>query len=120
MIGLFAVLPTLWGLWVSFRDVRYSWAVWRGQAPVSTLYGVDVLTLLLLANAALMLFVPFSTYREPLGILRFIVGLQIAVILYAAARRQRRALLYSTLWFTTILLIVVSDWANWVMLREAA
>ena len=54
-----------------------------------------------------MPFVPFSTYREPLGILRFIVGLQIAVIVYAAWKPAPRALRNTTLWATTILFILV-------------
>ena len=87
----FVLLPTLWGL-------RRCWADWRGGK-------VDVYTLLLLAHAAIMLFVPFSTYREPIGILRFIVGLQIAVILYAASRRNSRALRFSTVWVVTTLFI---------------
>lgn len=91
----FVLLPTLWGLWRCWRD-------WRSGRS-------DLYTLLLLANAAVMLFVPFSTYRELLGILRFIVGLQIAVILYAAQRRQQRALRYSTLWFLTTLLLLSED-----------
>jgi hypothetical protein len=53
-----------------------------------------------------MPFVPFSTYREPLGILRFIVGLQIAVLLYAAQTHNIRVLRYSTFWIVSILLSV--------------
>jgi len=56
--------------------------------------------------------VPFSTYREWLGILRFTVGLQIALVLYAAERRQRRVLLYSTLWAFTTVIVVWGDLAN--------
>ncbi len=80
----FAVLPTLWALWRGGRDV-----VKRRWHPY---------VFLMLANAAIMPFVPFSTYREPLGIARFLVGLVIGVVLYAALRKARRALLYSTLW----------------------
>lgn len=86
----FVIVPTLWGLWRWWRD-------WSGQ----TAY-----TWLLFANSAIMLFVPFSTYREPIGILRFIVGLQIALILYTAERRQMRALRNSTIWILTIFFAV--------------
>ncbi len=89
------LLPTFWGLWRCWRDLRGS--QWH-------LY-----TVLLLVNCAVMLFVPFSTYREPNGILRFIAGLQIAVILYAAQKRNRRALRYSSFWGFTSLLLVASD-----------
>jgi hypothetical protein len=97
LVFLFALLPALAGFVYSWRDYRSR--------------RFDIWTLLLLVNALLMLFVPFSTYRELLGILRFIVGLQIAVILYAASRRKKRLLLNSTLWMVTSLLVIFSDFA---------
>ncbi len=85
---IFVIAPTIWALWVSIKDIRrHKWSV-------------EIC--LLLINAAVMLFVPFSTYREPIGILRFIVGLQIAVILYAAQNKRYRALRNSTLWIVTL------------------
>lgn len=95
IVGVFVLLPTVWGLLRAWRD-------WR--AGQMTLW-----TWLLLATSAIMLFVPFSTYREPVGILRFIVGLQIAVIGYAAERKQRRALNYSLAWVLTVFFVVTSD-----------
>lgn len=92
IIFLFAVLPTLWALFQCMRDRQRDLWWW-----------------MLLVNATLMLFVPFSTYRELLGIFRFIVGLQLAVILYTAQRRRTRPLRYSTLWALTTLLVVMSD-----------
>lgn len=86
----FAVLPTLWALQQCWKD-RTSGSAY--------LY-------LLFTNAAIMLFVPFSTYREPIGILRFIVGLQIAIILYAAHKHNTRVLRNSTLWIVTVLFMV--------------
>ena len=88
MIGLpvlfFAALPTVWALWRSARDtVNHRWHPY---------------VFLLLANAAILPFVPFSTYREPLGIARFLVGLVISLLLYAAWRKERRILMLSTLW----------------------
>ncbi|MEP7284135.1 MAG: hypothetical protein ABI947_00040 [Chloroflexota bacterium] len=80
----FAVLPTLWALWRGGRD-----ALQQRWHPY---------VFLMLANAAILPFVPFSTYREPLGIARFLVGLVITVVLYAALRKARRVLRYSTLW----------------------
>jgi hypothetical protein len=87
----FVLIPTFWGLWRCWKD-------WRQKK-------FDLYSWLLLANAAIMPFVPFSTYREPLGILRFIIGLQIAVILYAADRHSTRALRNSTIWIVTTLMI---------------
>src|SRR5690606_33307842 len=87
----FVLLPTLWALYRCWHDLR------SGQ--------LSSYTFLLLITAIIMPFVPFSTYREPIGILRFIIGLQIAVILYDANQRDARALRYSTVWLLTILIV---------------
>jgi hypothetical protein len=84
----FVIVPTLWAL-------RRCWIDGRKNAWTAYTY-------LLFANAAIMPFVPFSTYSEYLGILRFIIGLQIAVILYAAEGKRTRALRNSTIWAMTI------------------
>ncbi len=85
---IFVILPTVWSLWESLKDIhRHKWS-----PEISLLF----------VNATIMLFVPFSTYREPIGILRFIIGLQIAVILYAAQNRRYRVLRNSTLWIVTL------------------
>jgi hypothetical protein len=81
----FVLLPTLWALYRCWVD-RREWAIF---------------TFILFTNAIILPFVPFSTYREFLGILRFIVGLQIAVILYAAQKHNMRALRNSTIWIMT-------------------
>ncbi len=87
-----AVLPTVWALRETIRDLRQrKW---------------ELYSCLLLVNAAVMPFVPFSTYREFLGLLRFIPGLVLMVVLYAAHNRRRRPLLYSTLWIPLILFVV--------------
>lgn len=110
IIGAFVILPTLWGLWQCWKDfqsIRYSQDTDKKKNSE-----IDLYTFLLFVNSAIMLFVPFSTYREPLGILRFIVGLQIAVILYAAKRRKVRALMNSTIWFVTTLFLLMSDFGG--------
>lgn len=88
------IVPTLWGVWQAIRDMLQK--------------RTDEYTWLLIANAVVMPFVPFSTYREPLGILRFIVGLVICVLIYAAARHQKRVLRYSTLWLVLLAIVVNS------------
>lgn len=89
LVGAFVLVPTLWGL-------RRVWRDWR-------LHKLSAHTFLLFTTSAIMPFVPFSTYREPLGILRFIVGLQIAVLLYAAHTHNTRALRLSTIWIMTLM-----------------
>lgn len=91
----FAIYPTIWGL-------RECWKAFKTNT-------LTPIAFLLFANALIMLFVPFSTYREPLGILRFVVGLQVAVVLYAAERHSKRALLNSTIWGYTIFLMLAWD-----------
>jgi hypothetical protein len=60
----------------------------------------------LLLNALVIPFTPQSTMREPLGMLRFAVGLVAAVLMWGAYRRSRRALNYSLLWVATLALAV--------------
>lgn len=88
-----AALPSLWALVRALRDLRR--ARWH-------LY-----TCLLAANAAVFPFVPFSTYREPLGLFRFMPGLVLTVVLYSAHERLRRPLLYSTLWIILLVFIIM-------------
>lgn len=87
-----AVLPALWSLWRSARDLLAG--------------NNDIYACLLLVSAAVMLFVPFSTYREFLGLLRFIPGLVLMVVLYSARHGARRPLVYSTLWIALLLFVV--------------
>jgi hypothetical protein len=91
LIAPFVLVPTAWALWRCWRDLQHG--------------GLTAYDFLMFTNAFIMLFVPFSTYREPLGILRFIVGLQIAVILYAAWKPAPRALRNSTIWIVTLMFI---------------
>ncbi len=85
-----AVIPALLGLWAAVRQV------WRRA--------IDIPTALLLLNALLVLITPQSTFREPLAMARYIVGLIAAVLTYAASRRSQRALRYSWLWLFTLAL----------------
>lgn len=87
-ISLFTLIPVLvssiWALWQTGRDLlARRWHLY---------------TFLLFANALIMPFVPFSTYAEPLGIFRFMPGVVVGILLYAARRKIRRALNYSYLW----------------------
>ncbi len=85
-----AVLPALISLWAAGRDL------WRRS--------IDLPMVLLLLNALLILITPQSTFREPLAMARYIVGLLAAVLTYAASRRSKRALNYSLLWIFTLAL----------------
>ncbi len=91
------VLPALWGLWQSGRDIL------RGSAHRYSFF--------LLANAAVMLTVPFSTYREPLGIIRFLVGLVLSVLLFGALRFPRGRVLMTTWVWLALNVYLLADFS---------
>ncbi len=62
----------------------------------------DLAAALLLLNAFIILFTPQSTFREPLAMARFVVGLIAATLTYAAARKSKRGLNYALLWMFTL------------------
>lgn len=89
MLVVFAptvLLPALWGIWLALRKLGAS--------------QINVVVLSLLLNALLILFLPFSTFRETGGLLRFMCGLVLAVILFAARYGMSRVLKYSWFWLT--------------------
>ena len=90
--GPLFVLPTVWALIVAARSL------FRGPRPVWTV--------LLLVQAGALLFLPFSTWREPLAMARMTVGLVAAVLLYGTLRRSRRVLNYSMFWLATLAFLV--------------
>jgi hypothetical protein len=80
----FVIFPALWGLWEvgkKFLDKD-----------------INRINLALGLHAASILFLPFSTFREPGGLLRYTCGLVLAVILFAAQYQHQRALRYVPLW----------------------
>lgn len=83
-----AVIPMLIALRSVWRDVRAR--------------KFDLASALLLPNAFIILFTPQSTFREPLAMARFVVGLIAAALMYAAARRSKRGLNYALLWMFTL------------------
>jgi hypothetical protein len=86
-----SVVPSLLSLWAAGSDL------WRGRwHPFTTM---------LLANAAVLPFLPQSTFREPLAMLRLTTGLVIATILYGAVRRSRRILNYTLLWLASLVFL---------------
>jgi hypothetical protein len=84
VFGPSIVLPTLWGLWVGIRK-------WLSG-------DTHIVVLALVLNAMVLPFLPFSTYRETGGTLRFGCGLVLSVIIYSSHYRMRKVLNYSQLW----------------------
>lgn len=90
------IVPIVWSLWRCLYDFHHR--QWTIHSQI------------LFTNVLILPFTPFSTFSEPIAIFRFIVGLQIALIWYAAHKGLRRPLLYSTLWMFTGTLAVSSDY----------
>lgn len=87
MLVVFApavILPVVWGLWSSIQRLL------KGEG--------NFVVFALLANAAILPFLPFSTYRETGGLIRFCCGLALAVELFSACYRRQRAMNYSIFW----------------------
>jgi hypothetical protein len=84
VFGPAVILPSIWGIITSLK-------FWLDDER-------NVIVLGLFVNAIIIAFIPFSTFRETGGILRFACGLVLAVLLFSARYRQRRALNYSVLW----------------------
>jgi len=78
------VLPTIWGVVVSARSL------------LKGLRSAEAWSLL--GNGIAIMVLPFSTFREPLGLLRFASGLVLAVILFSASQHLMRPLRYSLFW----------------------
>ncbi len=77
-------LPALWGIWAAIRRI-----LTRER---------NVVVLGLLLNSLAIPFLPFSTFRETGGLLRFAGGLVLAVVLFASRYRIQRVQNYSQLW----------------------
>jgi hypothetical protein len=94
VFGPMVILPSVWGIVRSLLDfVRRVWHPY---------------VFALLANAAVVAIIPYSTFREPLGILRLIPGLTIAWLLYAARYRRQSMMRFSLLWLGTLAFAIVS------------
>ncbi len=78
------IVPSLWGVIISLRSIAK-----RDWNPIG---------FSLLLNSLIMFFLPFSTYRETGGILRFSCGLTLAVLLFAAKYHNTKVLNYSLFW----------------------
>ncbi|MEW6568634.1 MAG: hypothetical protein AB1449_10820 [Chloroflexota bacterium] len=92
IFGPTILLPTGWGLVTAARAAAR-------RAPSADSWA-------LLFNAAPILFLPFSTFREPLGLVRFADGLVLSVVLFASAANLRRALNYSLFWIGLLAMLL--------------
>jgi hypothetical protein len=86
-----AVIPSLLSLWAAGREL--------GQGRW------HAFTAVLLTNALVMLFLPQSTYREPLAMLRLTIGLVVATILYGCRKRSKPILNYTWFWLASLVFL---------------
>jgi hypothetical protein len=92
IFGPTVVLPTIWAVAASVG------AIWKGDRRP------EVWALLL--NAGAIVFLPYSTFREPLGLVRFGSGLVLAVVCFGAARGLRRPLNYALFWSVMLVMLL--------------
>ena len=84
VFGPAIVLPSIWGVVVSIKK----WLVKE----------INVFSLALFLNCLSIMFMPFSTFRETGGLLRYSNGLVLSLLLFAGYYRMRKTLNYSALW----------------------
>ena len=84
VFGPSILLPTVWGLIVSIKRILKD--------------SVDVWAVGLFLQALSVVVLPFSTFAEPGGLLRYVCGLLMASLLFAARYRHMRVLRYAPLW----------------------
>lgn len=94
VFGPAVVLPSIWGVWAAVKKFLV------GET--------NVVVLALLLNCLVVAFLPFSTFRETGGTLRFVCGLVLAVLLFASRYRYRRVLNYSVLWLVLNVFLIKS------------
>ncbi len=92
IFGPTIVIPTIWGIWRSIRALL--------------LERVNAEAWALLLNGVAIVFLPFSTFREPLGLLRFSAGLVLAVLLFAVHHKLRRPLNFSLFWIPLLAVLL--------------
>jgi hypothetical protein len=104
--GSAAAVAVLMGAFVLFPVF---WALMRLLQPRGGSGAWQITHWLLFLHGATILFIPASTFTEPLGMFRFIVGFQIALVLFAAEARLVHALKYSLLWASTSCVVLAVD-----------
>ncbi len=84
VFGPTVLLPSVWGILVSIKKILSQ--------------DTNMVVLALLLNAIAIVFLPFSTFRETGGLLRFSCGLVTAVVCLAAVDKIYRVLRYGFWW----------------------
>lgn len=99
VFGPAIIFPAIWGIWI---------AVKQGFSKQGFSNEINVVVLALLFNALVIVFLPFSTFRETGGLLRFACGLAMAILLFAGRFRLLKALNLSFFWLVLNLFLLKS------------
>jgi hypothetical protein len=92
IFGPTIVIPAIWGISRGLRQ-------WKDRR-----FTADGLALAL--NGVAVAFLPFSTFREPLGLVRFADGLVLALLVFSAAENRLRPLRYALFWSALLVMLV--------------
>ncbi|MCK5633520.1 MAG: hypothetical protein KAI06_00445 [Anaerolineales bacterium] len=92
ILGPSVIFPTLWGLVSSLKTL------WDGAK--------DATAMALFTNSLAILFIPFSTFREPLGIVRVATGLVLALVLFSVQYKRRKPLNYAMFWIALLVMLL--------------
>lgn len=84
VFGPAVVLPSIWGMIVSIKK-------WIEK-------DVNIFSLALFLNCLAVMFMPFSTFRETGGLLRYANGLVLSIMIFAANYRMHKIINYSYFW----------------------
>jgi hypothetical protein len=57
-------------------------------------------------NGAVIAFLPFSTFREPLGLVRIADGLVLAVLVFSASEDRLRPLRFALFWSAMLVMLI--------------
>ncbi len=92
LFGPIVIFPTIAALIAGLR------AIVRGNHQAHTLA--------LVLNALLIMILPFSTFREPSGLMRIATGLVFSILIFSAHADSRRALNYGMFWIPLIVMSI--------------
>jgi hypothetical protein len=90
LFGPGIIFPALWGIWHSAQDIV------RNQSTVGTWP--------LMLHGLLIMVTPYSTFREPLGLVRLATGLVLSIVVAAIVQGMRRPLTYGWFWLAYLVL----------------
>ncbi len=91
IFGPSVVLPTIWAMVASLKAVigkmrtRSSWSM--------------------LLHSMMVMALPFSTFREPLGLVRVVDGLLLAILFFSADQKLLRPLRYALIWIAFLVVL---------------